>query len=658
MGDISSKILTDITKLISKPCDKHIDTAIVVPNSSIATSSVFFQQLDLHIRRKNKHFKTVLINSKESTTMRQILKTIVDSVTKEPSSTVIRKINDDDLNEDLFDIADDGSDDEINQNFDKRLPFDLDIVEEWCLNQNKNSKKNDVRIILMFEDIDSFNISLLNRLLKLCYSFVNKIPLKFIFNVGTNLKSFAKKLNNEMTHFLKFNHFKIEQTDTIINKIVNDVIISEDYLLGEDLTRFILNRFTNSIKTVDEFSKILKFAKMTFFYANPLSIIASKLFNKETDLNLTEPYFQSLRMLPSFKKYVNSIIEEPNFNSQKVKNLLDNDFVLVDLLKESFRIFSENSRHFKSIYKLSTEILSKKAFNKEKNFLEIYYKLSSKDEFVRIQFLNELISKLKENINDLDELKEILQEISEQAENDDICQSLISKLNLNLNFNELDKLSNQKNLPFEKLSLQLKIEFRKLKDSFFKTLDEFLKRNIKGDYRIAVFNEIYQFNDIDVIQINLVPNFKSNLQDQLINHENYLGESKTNVEVLDKLNNSMDPFLSNMYKIYRETTLHLNIFDFYTSFKYSLNKDEVMKDLNTILDDENQIFENYLNDKRRFHFIYQFFNEVDITNDEKWDKITLALFLQKCEEMISCGLFKFLTKKKLDTLEKSSWKDL
>jgi origin recognition complex subunit 3 len=657
MKDISSKTMSDITELLAKPCEDSIDTAIVVPNSSISTSSNFISDLDLHLQKRHKNFKTIFLNSKESTTMRHTLKAIIDGVTKEKSSSSkMRKITDENLDT-VYDLDSDIDEEENGATYDRRLPYDLDIVEEWCKNQN-NAEKGDVRVIIIFEDIDSYNLSLLSRLLKLCYSFVGKIPFKFVFNLGTTLKSLIKKLDTESTHFLRFTHFKLEQTDTVINKIVNEVIIHEDYLLGEELTRFILDRFTNSIKSVDEFLKILKIAKMTFFYSNPLSIIASKLFNKDRDLNLTPVYTKALRILPSFRNHINSMVEKGLSNSKEIQSLLTDDAALIDLLKESFRTHSTNASHFKSVYKLSTEILSRKAFKREKNFLEIYYKLSSRDEFVRIQFLNELISKLKENINTLPELKGILKEISQNSENDDLSQSLNSKLKLNVNFDELEKLSSQGNKASEHLALQFKVEFRKLKDAFFQSLDEFLKKNIKGDYRIATFNELYQFNDIKVIRNLLVPEYRDTIEEAAISHEVYLGDSNTGHFAIDRLNNTIDPILTILYQIYRETTLHLNIFDFYTAFKYSLNRDQVMKDLNDILDDENQVFESFLDDQKRFHFIYQFFNDVDISDDEKWDKITLALFLQKAGEMINSGFFRFLSKKKVAALEKASWKGL
>ncbi|CCH42071.1 Origin recognition complex subunit 3 [Wickerhamomyces ciferrii] len=188
-------------------------------------------------------------------------------------------------------------------------------------------------------------------------------------------------------------------------------------------------------------------------------------------------------------------------------------------------------------------------------------------------------------------------------------------------------------------------------------IENFIKSSFKNPFEL-VLNECFQFNDFKILNSNLSPNFRSILEDSLINPELYINTRiSNNSNSMEILNSKINPILSELFQIYRETNLNLNIFDFYQVFKNSLNKDEILQKIMEILDDKNNILENYLNDEIRFKFIYKFFNDMDISNDLKWDKLTLVWFLQKCGELIDLGFCKQI-KRKGDTLEKNIWRGL
>ena len=125
---------------------------------------------------------------------------------------------------------------------------------------------------------------------------------------------------------------------------------------------------------------------------------------------------------------------------------------------------------------------------------------------------------------------------------------------------------------------------------------------------------------------------------------------------LERLNIILNPIICELFQIYRETSLNLNIYDFYQVFKNSLRSEEIMKLFMEILDNTD-LLEKYLNDADRFKFIYIFFNDADISNEMKFDKLMLVFFLQKCGELIDCGFLKQI-KRKGDSLEKCIWRGL
>ena len=634
-----------------------MDTCVLLSNSSISTSLVFLSQLTTHLTANN-NYKVVTINSKESRTMRSTLKAIVKGITGDADSNVqaIENFQKDQLIDldDFDDFNDDEEDEDEIKTFDRRHPWDLDIAQEWCdlvwKKNGNNIHTSQLRIVLVIEDIESFNLSLLNALLRLLHSYSDRLPLKLIFNVGTNIKTFSQKLSHDVLHMMTFHRFNIEQTDQIINRVVSDLVVPDTLLLDEELAGFILRRFKGSVKNVGDFMNTITYANMTHFFANPLSIIP--FLGEEQLMELPTPYLNALRTLPSFRKYISSLVDSANDNS-KLKSLLQSDDATRQLLIKSIKSFKIYTHCLKSVFWLFTEVIGKRTFRTGMTHLEIYCKLTSRDSLISKQLVSELLLKL-DSIT-VEDLKDIFAEIEQESHDNDFLHGLFFKLKTHVDFNSLDGFRGSSYA--EKMNF--KIESRKLVKLFISILSDFLKSNIENPYHIT-FHELFTLSDVDVVKQNLVPSTKNDIMEALINPEAYLEGSCTGHEVLDRLNNSMEPVISTMFTIYRETTLDLNIYDYYAVFKSSLPKDEIMRDLELILDDESNILESYLSDELRFKYIYQFFNDKNIPTELKWDKLTLTFFLQKCEELVYCGFFKqkLHAKKKAGSLEKAVWKDV
>jgi origin recognition complex subunit 3 len=651
LSDMSELTSQQIDSVIKTPISGNLDTCMLLSKSGFATSAVFLEQMKKYLEA-NESYKVITLNSKETTTMRLALKQLVNGITGEVSMESVNDQNDEE--DDDNDDDNDNEDDEEIKTFDKRHPWDLDIVEQWCqLHWQKTGTTiddSDLRIVLILEDIESFELNLLNKFLILLHSYASALPLKLIFNIGNNVQSFAQKLSSEVSHMLSIHKLSIEQTDHIINRVVSDIIIPQDLMIGEELAKFILDRFKFSIKNVDELIKILTFSEMIHFFANELSLLP---FLEESEiLQLHSDYFESLRQLPSFKRYINMMVLKKLPNDKILPLVHDNAATAAAFIKAS-RVYSNFVQTFRSIFKLLTEVLAQRSFKSEKNHMEYYFKLVIKDDFIRVQFINELLLLL--GSISAEDLKEMMQEIEHLAQEDDFIHGLSFSLKQQVDITILDEFQGDNFAD----KTNYKIEAKKLIDRFTSTLGEFLKSKITRSDKI-IFNEVFMLNDVDVVRLNLVPAIKDMRLDSLIYPENRLGDSKTGHEVIDRLNGLVKPVLTQMFSLYRETMLDLNIYDYYSAFKYSLRKDEIMRDINLILDDKDKVFESYLNDDLRFKYIYQFFNDTTLSEDEKWDRFTLALFLQKAEELVYCGFFKQRShaNKKAGSLEKALWKDV
>ncbi|KAH3663450.1 hypothetical protein WICMUC_005976 [Wickerhamomyces mucosus] len=616
--NFNTSLLKDLSKVINaQNSESEIDTIALFNKQG----DHFLDQFINHLRQNPNVNKIITMNSKQCTTMRFTIKHIVDSIIKVGYSTKIettkvKNNNNNDSNGNDND-EDNDEDDEEGQFFDKRVPYDLDIVSDWC---QKNSFQNN-RVILIFEDVNSFDLKILNRLLKFIHSYRNRIPFKLVFNLATSLKVFLKRLEHEIQYLLNFKEFKLDQSNQLLNILVDQLIISDNILLESNLAGTILNKF-KSIKNIDDFLKILKFAKMSYFFSNPFSC----------DLNyLSTEYIQPLRTTKSFQQYINHLHENKEFD--EIETLLTNDEKMNELYQNSKVEFSSNVENFKFFYKFITEIFIKYfTLSKLKtlNHLDIYYQLITNDEVTRILFINDLIGTFK-NLS-YDQLKQFFNEMK-ISENFLVNKFVTEDLNF-VRFDQLDKWSISESKEYV---LQHKIEFKKLKEFMSKKFETFIKTSFH-QFDNLLFHEFFLICDPDnTIKQNLFPSFRNVLEQSLLNHENYLNTSiQTSFDKFEQLNDMINPILVEVYQIFRETNLMLNIFDFYQSFRYSLNSTKIIDQFLTILDDdEYKLLENYLNDNERFNFIYQFFNDTNTTKEEKFDKLILVFFLQKYFKVVT-----------------------
>ncbi|CCH42072.1 Origin recognition complex subunit 3 [Wickerhamomyces ciferrii] len=349
----NDEILLGIFNSIANPITPfQIDCSLLISNSTSSTNnSNFNNQLSNYLTKNNtNNIKVIKLNSKECHTIKIGLKKIVNSILNENFAN-----HEDDYEKNMVDPdqIDIDSDEEEELNFlqQRKLSFDLDAVEEWCeqsfLKKNESINSTNIRIIIIFEDTDSFNLGLLNEFIRLINIYTNRIPFKLIFNINSNLKNFTQKINNNLIHNLKFHVFKIEQTDSILNTIVSKIILEDSYLIGNESVGELLKKFKNSIRDLNDFLKNLKFLKMIFFFNNPLSIINS--LNLSQLDNNSSKYYDAIKMLPSFQNHITNLINSSNdnLNSLKILKLLEDNQYLKSFIYESTNDYIKNLKILK-----------------------------------------------------------------------------------------------------------------------------------------------------------------------------------------------------------------------------------------------------------------------------------------------------------------------
>ncbi|CAR26459.1 ZYRO0B10208p [Zygosaccharomyces rouxii] len=161
----------------------------------------------------------------------------------------------------------------------------------------------------------------------------------------------------------------------------------------------------------------------------------------------------------------------------------------------------------------------------------------------------------------------------------------------------------------------------------------------------TIFQELFTLdNNNELLSQALFPCYKSNLENDMLHWEHTLplGQSKANNETLIKLDNSMAPVVGHMFKLYREANSLINVYDFYTTFRDTLPKKEIMDFLDETSDIDSNIHRFFLN------------NEKDIV----FDKVSLALFMQAIFDFDHMGIIKTQNNRNYDVIEKCIWRGI
>lgn len=139
---------------------------------------------------------------------------------------------------------------------------------------------------------------------------------------------------------------------------------------------------------------------------------------------------------------------------------------------------------------------------------------------------------------------------------------------------------------------------------------------------------------------SIFPSYKSNIEDNLLSWEQVLPSlDKENYDTLSgDLDKIMAPVLGQLFKLYREANMTINIYDFYIAFRETLPKEEIL----------NFIRKDPSNTKLL---------ELAETPDA-FDKVALILFMQAIFAFENMGLIKFQSTKSYDLVEKCVWRGI
>ncbi|KAB8542108.1 hypothetical protein FH972_025571 [Carpinus fangiana] len=277
-------VLQDITQDICNTVENAtLPAALIVTGSSGASNDVLFEQLRATVLAENTASCFVSLTASDAPNLKTLLKNLIRKATNETTG---------------FDDEGDAQPEVASQR--RLLNYDLQILHDWIKSRPQNS------VIISFQDSEAFDAGILTDTLALLKSWLDRISFKLVFGIATSLDLFQDRLPK--------------------TALRNESVTAEKSTvrLGPTLVADFMQRQHDHMQSVHDFKQALKYAYMSHFYADPLSVFLCEGLSRE---EISPEHFEVVRHVPSFRKHIEALLKANDVAT--ARDLLDSDDALL-----------------------------------------------------------------------------------------------------------------------------------------------------------------------------------------------------------------------------------------------------------------------------------------------------------------------------------------
>ncbi|KAI5286718.1 hypothetical protein KEM52_001885, partial [Ascosphaera acerosa] len=208
------------------------------------------------------------------------------------------------------------------------LPYDLEALHVHLQATGLN------KVVVTFQDGEAFDRSVLSDLLALLAAWRDRITFVLIFGIATSIELFEGKLSRATANLLAGTCFDVNGYENLVDRIFMALQVQPDNAvwLGPNVSEVLLDKSQDHFESPESFANGMKYAYMTHFFANPLSVLGSG-----ADTSYQSELCEAIRNTQSFQHHVEHLIASRQ--TQKARRMLDDDGYLAT---ESARIVRSN----------------------------------------------------------------------------------------------------------------------------------------------------------------------------------------------------------------------------------------------------------------------------------------------------------------------------
>ncbi|KAK4499501.1 hypothetical protein PRZ48_010016 [Zasmidium cellare] len=304
-------ILDFLEEAASNATEIRIPTGLILagPNSALRTSIA--AQISSHsdtTRRRS----YIQISSSSGSNLKSLLKTIIQKATS-------RAVEDDEDELDDQPASRKGGP--------KLLNYDLELLHLHV------QERRIEQVVIAIEDPEACDGELLSELIELFSYWQDRIPFVLFFNIATSVEFLQQRLSKTAIKHLDGRVFDAAVSSDEVEQVFDALTTSDTSLwIGSNLSTMILDRQSDYIQGIESLVQAARYAYMSHFYANAVSISLSPSLALK---DVTAQYLEALRNLPSFRTFARQLLD--NGDPGRLRDLLDRDDKAFEFAQNSVR---------------------------------------------------------------------------------------------------------------------------------------------------------------------------------------------------------------------------------------------------------------------------------------------------------------------------------
>lgn len=585
------------------------------------------------------------------------------------------------------------SGDEPDEDFDMQLnQFDLlpKKIEKGCFEDTEDMllkfKEKGIKLVVLIQNADAMSSLLIEQILSLLYKYNSISDVCCTIGISTPFIIFQEKISKLLIGKLKTKSFAIDNSNEAINQIMEDLLlnINETYnSLIFDPKLVLKFLYKRDVMSIQQFNNNMKMIYMRHYYSQPLSLFWTNDFS---NIDLKSIYFTIFKTLPS-------VIENSKEIDQKhLIGIADSNVQLIgDMLRTNLNKLINWRYDFRNLFDflnfIQASILKdSKIWNNNLELFQLlfetYYQLRDAEDN-----WNDIDDGEQDGDEDFDEFvdKSLKRELTMEKKLSVALKSKITPITLTKfldpiwnTFKNIEK-SEMKSF-YKQLCGDEQFHFITQQDNFPKSCPYGSKNELIKSIRIALRNRVckldldYQpFREICVVREDTIwkihdgfePCVRENSLKTLEDPGKVLFSSihwidDEDIKKVDvKMFHFIEPILCEMYRIFKETGVNTNVYDFYQVFKNSIMRRkeliQILKlkldkflELKKIRNDDFDAMKDILNTTE---------SELDAGIEDEWNKLTLSWFLKSLSEFQILGLLREGSSRS-QAVEKVMWRGI
>ncbi|ORX90519.1 hypothetical protein K493DRAFT_58393 [Basidiobolus meristosporus CBS 931.73] len=428
-------------------------------------------------------------------------------------------------------------------------------LSEWYTKKGKSKKQSEERgdlVVLVNSHPTDFNR--IEEFLRSCKKSLSQVPLSILVCSTIPGNELTSNLSSDLANSLYTDTFSVPSTMKFLGYALEEIFVSDpnSFKLGLGPFKLLIDLVTNQKVSIRDFGNHIKYAVMTQYYSNPLSIFSLDRDDFPDVHMISDDHLEILRMQPSFRRYLECIQD-----GQEVIRLLEEDDYMISRIPDFIREFEEHSiRYFAGIKCVSIlqDSIGARTFKKPVYLLYLEGLSTNLSDSQHVKLLLILLKTIKE-----EELAPFLKKMYEffsrsSLLSDVFKNDIVALAKLHESF---QNLKNEKD-PQDAL------------ESIVNQMHEFCARLLRESficYEHMPLYELFYFSNREILKWNFNPDYLSLVNSGLERPSCYI--NCTCCE--DKFSPAQHDTCI-LYKVYSESSESIFLDDWYFAFRAIVNQ--------------------------------------------------------------------------------------